>query len=205
MVQYRQTRTVGVINDRWMRISTMSALIGGGLMALLGIALLSTLRDAAPAIVDPLGAIAMILLALGLPALYFSERHWFGPLAKVGFGLMAGGWIVAAVAMPVAIYGPEVMFFGYLLGLLIAMTGAFVFGVSMLRSDDLAIPRLGAWLLVAALPVGLPFTIAFISYVMDGATPWGGPSLLYGLAWIVFANYLRTHRADVSQAEVTPQ
>lgn len=143
---------------------------------------------------DPLGAIAMILLALGLPALYLSERHWFSTLAKAGFGMMAAGWIGAAIAMPLAIYGPEMMFFGFLLGLLIAMIGAFVFGITALRSDEAAISRLSAWLLVAALPVGLLFTILVNGYVIAGYTapPWAGTMLLYGLAWVVFANYLRT-------------
>lgn len=115
---------------------------------------------------------------------------------------MATGWIVAAVGLPVAIYGPEIVFFAFLLGLLVAMIGAFVFGVATLRSDEATVPRLGAWLLVAALPVGLPFTIVFTGYVMgEFADPWGGPMLLYGLAWLVFGNYLRTYRSESRPAK----
>ena len=193
-------------DDRWMRIGTIGALIGGGLLALIGVALHSVLNEAQFAVVDPLGMIAIALLALGLPALYLSEHRWFDTLAKAGYGIMAVGWIVTAVGLPVAIYGPEIAFFAFLLGLLVAMIGAFVFGVATLRSDEATVPRLGAWLLVAALPVGLPFTIVFTGYVMgEFADPWGGPMLLYGLAWIVFGNYLRTHRSEVSTGEATPQ
>lgn len=189
-----------------MRIGATSALIGGGLLALIGVALHSVLNEAQFEVVDPLGVIAMALLALGLPALYLSEHRWFGTLAKAGFGMMAAGWIVAAVGLPAAVYGPEIAFLAFLLGLLVAMIGAFVFGVATLRSDETTVPRLGAWLLVAALPVGLPFTIAFTGYVMgEFADPWGGPMLLYGLAWVVFSYHLRTHRGDVTSIEAVPQ
>lgn len=76
-----------------MRTSTISGLVGGVLMTLTGLALLTVLNEAEFAIVEPLGAVAMVLLALGLPALYKSERHWFGRLATAGFGLVSLGWI----------------------------------------------------------------------------------------------------------------
>lgn len=206
MVQYERKRMAGVSGKRWTRIGASGALIGGGLLALIGVALHSVLNEAQFAVVDPLGVITMILLALGLPAFYLSEHGWFDILAKGGFGLMAAGWIVAAVALPVAIYGPEIAFLAFLLGLLVAMIGAFAFGVSMLRSDEVAVPRLGAWLLIAALPIGLPFTVAFTGYVMgEFADPWAGPLLLYGLAWVVFGYHLRSHRADVASVEAVPQ
>jgi hypothetical protein len=74
-----------------------------------------------------------------------------------------------------------------------------------LRSDAATAPRLGAWLLVAALPVGLPFAIVFTTYVMgEGADPWAGPFLLFGLAWVVFGRYLRsTDRTGARSTEVT--
>lgn len=198
MVQYRQKWITGITDDRWVRISTLSALSGGVLLAFIGIALHSVLNEAQFAVVDPLGVVAMILLALGLPMLYLSERHWFGSLAKGSFGLMAAGWIIAAIALPIAVFGPGVAFLAFLLGLLVAMLGAFAFGIVMLRSDTLRVPRLGAWLLIAALPIGLPFTVAFTGYVMgEFADPWAGPMLLYGLAWVIFANYLRTHQHEV--------
>ena len=177
---------------RWMRVSTTSGLVGGVLMTITGLALLSVPNEAEFAVVDPLGAVAMVLLALALPALYASERHWFGRLATAGFGLLSSGWLLAAVALPVAVYGPGVAFLAFLLGLLVAMVGAFAFGVATLRTDATAAPRGAAWFLVAALPVGLPFAVGFTTYVMgQGADPWAGPLLCYGLAWVVFGRYLR--------------
>lgn len=86
------------------------------------------------------------------------------------------------------------------------MIGALAFGVVMLRSEAPTVPRTGAWLLVAALPVGLPFAIGFTTYVMgQGADPWGGPMLLYGLAWIVFGRYLWTQRAETAETDMATQ
>ncbi len=196
----------GVSDERWMRISTVSALLGGGLLALSGVAMHSVLSVEQSTVAAPFLAAAMLLLVAGLPALHLSERHWFDTLAKAGFGLMAVGWIVAALSFPIANYAFEIVFLGFLLGLLVAMIGALVLGVSMLRNDELAVPRPGAWLLVAALPVGLPFTIAFTGYVMGGVdSPWAGPMLLYGLAWVVFGYHLRAHRADAASTEAVPQ
>lgn len=110
-----------------------------------------------------------------------------------GFRGLDVGAVIATVALPIAEYGPGVAFIPTLLGWLVAFLGALVFGVAILRSDVATTPRFGAWLLVAALPVGLPFAIAFTTYVMgEGADPWAGSFLLYGLAWVVFGRYLRS-------------
>jgi hypothetical protein len=206
MNQYEQQQIEQPTSHGWRRLSTLSSLIGGGLMTVTGLALLSVLNEAEFEIVDPIGIAAMILLAVALPALYVTERHWFSRLAKISFGFMAAGWVVAALALPVATYGPEIAFFGFVLGLLAAMIGALVFGVAILRTDAETVPRAGAWLLVAALPIGLPFAIGFTTYVMgQGADPWAGPMLLYGLAWIVFGRYLRTKGTETLEAGVAPQ
>jgi tryptophan-rich sensory protein len=194
--------------NRWKQISILSALVGGVLMALTGVALLSVLNEAEFVIVEPLGAVAMILLALALPALYTNERHWFGRLGKIGFGLVSVGWVAGTVGLIVtSLTMPPVSEFGFLaflLGLLVAMIGALVFGVAMLRTDAKTAPRPGAWLLVAALPVGLPFAIGFTTYVMgEGADPWAGPMLLYGLAWIVFGRYLWGRQTEITNSVVT--
>lgn len=206
MVQYEQKRVAGVSNERWRRIGATSALIGGGLLALSGAAMHSVLSAEQSTMVAPFLVAAMLLLVAGLPALYVSERRRFSTLAKAGFGLMAAGWIAAALSFPIANYAYEIAFLGFLLGLLVAMVGALVFGVSALRTDASELPRLGAWLLIAALPVGLPFTIAFTGYVMGRVdSPWAGPMLLYGLAWLVLGNYLLTRREDAANVEAVPQ
>jgi hypothetical protein len=188
-----------------MRVSTLSGLAGGVLMTVTGLALLTVLNEAEFEIVEPLGAVAMLLLALALPALYASERHWFGRLASVGFSLLAVGWTAAAVGITVtAVTAPPVSEFGFvafLLGLLAAGIGMLGFGVAALRTRASTLPRLAAWLLVAALPIGVPFAIAFTTYVMgEGADPWAGLMLLYGLAWILFGRALWARRT-VATAE----
>ncbi len=182
-----------------MRISILSGLIGGVSMILTGIALLSVLNEAEFEIVEPFGAFAMALLSLALPALYIAERSWFGRLAKSGYGLMSLGWVVATVGIILtSLTMPplsETGFIAFLLGLLVAMLGALLFGVAILRSDAATIPRLSAYFLIAALPVGVPFAIGFTTYVMgEGADPWAGPMILYGLAWVVFGRYLWTRQ-----------
>jgi hypothetical protein len=129
-------------------------------------------NEAGSDLAERIAALGMLLLVLALPALYASERGWFGRLAPFGFWSMAVGWTVAAVAA--------------------------------LRSDAATVPRLGAWLLVAAIPVGLPLTIGFTLYVMgELAEPWAGPLLLYAVVWIVFGRFLWDRRAETPATEVT--
>jgi hypothetical protein len=183
----------------WLKMSVLSGLVGGVGLILTGIALLSVLNEAEFEIVEPFGASAIVLLSLALPAVYIAERSWFGHLAKSGFGSMSLGWVVATVGIVLtSLTMPplsETGFLAFLLGLLVAMLGALVFGVAILRSDAATIPRLGAYCLIAALPVGVPFAIGFTTYVMgEGADPWAGSMILYGLAWVVFGRSLWTRR-----------
>lgn len=196
---------------RWLDITVLSGVIGGLLLILVGLALLTVLSEAEfeRFLIDPLGAMAMFLLTLGLPAMYVSERHWFGRLAKVGFGLLSLGWIVASVGLTVGAFTmppfSEAGFGGFILGLLIATMGMLVFGAAILRSDTATVPRMGAWLLIAALPIGVPFAIGFTTYVMgEAADPWAGPMILYGLAWMVFGRYLWKRRVQLSSTEPIP-
>lgn len=113
----------------------------------------------------------MVLRSLALPALYIAERSRFGRLAESGYGLMSLGWVVATVGItPTSVTMPlsETGFLAFLLGLLVAMLGALLFGAAILRSDAATVPRLSAYFLIAALPVGVPFAIGFTTYVMGG-------------------------------------
>lgn len=181
--------------SRIVRLSTLGEIVGGVLVAVAGLALLTVLNEQEFEIVSPFAVLGFFLLAFGFFAYYRSGQYRAGRLARGSFWAMAVGTVVAAVTLPVAEYGPGVFFLGFLLGLLLTMLGAIGYGIAMLRSD--IGPKAAAWLLIAALPVGLPFTILFTTYVMgEGADPWGGPMVFYGLAWILFGQYLWARRTD---------
>lgn len=198
-----------IAGSGWRNASAISAIVGGGLLLSVGLALFTVLEEAEFAIVDPLGAIAFLLMTLGLPALYLSEREWFARLATIGFALLAGGWLVASIALPAATAtNPPVsegLFLGFLVAVLVAIGGAITFGVAILRTDGATAPRLAGWLLVLALPLGVPVAAAFTTYVMgDFADPWAGPFVFLGLAWIVLGQHARrtlTGESTQSMAE----
>lgn len=178
-------------SGRWQQVSILSELVGGALVAVSGGALFTVLNEREFEIVTPFAVVGFLLLVVGLWGYYASEHEWFGRLGRVSFWTMSGGTIVTAISLPIAEYGPGIVFIGFLLGLLITMLGAIGFGVGMLRAD--VDPRAAAWLLILALPVGVPLTIAVTTYVMgEGADPWGGPMLFYGLAWVVLGYHLWT-------------
>lgn len=212
MQQYETTRPHGepTRGPRWLNASAISAIGGGILLTIVGLALFSVLEAAAFRIVEPLGAIAVVLMALGLPALYASERAWFTRLATAGFGLLAGGWIVASIALvgttvtipPIS----ETFFLVFLLAVLAAVLGAIAFGTAILRTDGATAPRLGGWLLVLALPVGVAATAAFTTYVMGTfADPWAGPFVFLGVAWIVLGRHARRTVDNRSSRSVTDE
>lgn len=202
MVQVENQQLATVDNRRWTGVGAISGLIGSTLLAIIAIALHTSLTEAQYAIVNPVGAVAMVLMAFALPVLYLSERHWFGSLARVGFGVMAVGWIVTTVMLVLFALGWGLAGLMFVPGVFVAMIGAFVFGIAMIRSDETKMPRIGAWLLIAALPLGLPISIAYMSYVLgfvDGF--WNGPLVLYALAWIVFSYSLWGRRKESAVAE----
>ncbi|WP_336339436.1 hypothetical protein [Haloarcula brevis] len=186
--QTRHSETAGI--GRWQRASILSEIVGGALVGLSGLALFSVLNEREFEILTPFAVTGFFLLVFGLWAYYKREHNWFGRLAKPAFWAMAVGTVVTAISLPIAEYGPGVAFIGFLLGLLVAMLGALGFGVAMIRAD--VTPRSAAWLLILALPVGVPLTIAFTTYVMgEGADPWGGPMAFYGFAWVLLGSHLR--------------
>lgn len=182
----------------WIRISLISGLIGGVILIIGALAMLSVPNEAESDIVERIAAFGMIFLMFALPGLYASERSWFGRFATAGFWAMAIGWSIAAVAALVTAYTmpptSETAFVVLLVSLLVGLIGAFAFGVAVLRTDTATVPHLGAWLLIVAVPLGLPFTIGFTQFVMgELAEPWAGPLLLYAVAWILFSLHMRSH------------
>lgn len=156
---------------------------------------------------DQLAAIAAILIIVGLIAFYTSERSWFGRLAYVGIALVAIGLVPMAIGSTAIGWvqsAGELFFIGYLLGLLIALLGAIILGTAMLRSG--ASPRLAAWLLIAALPVGLPMTIGYFLITLGVIDHiWIGPELLFGLAWVVLGYHLWNRQTDAFVTEEVSQ
>jgi uncharacterized membrane protein YgdD (TMEM256/DUF423 family) len=208
MAQYEQQREEQPTTRQWMRVSIYSSLIGGVLTIISGIAYLSELTPAEFEIASPVMVIALALLAIALPSLYVSEHHWFGRLAAIGFWLMAVGWILAAIALPVADYLFGMAFLVAIIGWYVAFVGALVFGIAMLHTNAKTPPRVGAWLLIATLLVGTPFAYGFTTYVMGKIIdPWSGSFILSGLAWVVFGRYLlaRETKPDVETPQTTAQ
>lgn len=206
MVQYEQQEMESTRERSWKRWSAISAIVGGVLTVGVNLYLFTVLTPQQFPLIEPPGILGHILLTLALPACYLSERHWFGRVALVGFGLMALGTIVTAIALPIGTYVAEVAFLGYILGMLVLALGTLVFGVAMLRTK--AAPQLAAWLLIAALPVGLPLVYGFTTYVMGQTdVPWAGPLVFYGLAWIVLGRSLlaRGTETDAATIESAPQ
>lgn len=179
------------------RLSAISAVIGGAVTAVINLYMFTVLNPQEFAVIEPIGIVAGILLALGLPVYYVSEHHWFSRFATISFGFMALGTVVAALALPVATYGPGVTFLAYILGVLVLTLGAVGFGGAMLRAK--AMPRAAAWLLLATLPVGLPLVLGFTTYVMgETADPWAGPLVFYGLAWVILGRSLLDRGTETS-------
>ena len=190
MVHYEQQQEAeSTRQPNWMRWSAISAIVGGILAAVVYLYVMTDLNPQEFELITTPAHLAGLLLALALPAYYVSEHHWFDRVAQVGFGMMAVGMVIAAIALPIADYGPGVAIFAFMLGVLVLALGSLVFGIAMLRTK--AAPRTAAWLLIAALTIGLPVTVGFTTYVMGELTdPWAGPMVIYGLAWIVLGRYL---------------
>ncbi|AUV82002.1 hypothetical protein C2R22_10360 [Salinigranum rubrum] len=187
MIQYETQETRHGGQARWIRFGTANGLLGGVLLAVLGLVIHTGLTDAQFEVANPLGAVAMVLLVAALPVFYLHERHWFGRLATAGFWLTTAGWVATAVTMALFALGSEMAGLVFVPAWLVAMLGAFALGVAMLRSDDVSSTRLSAWLFVAALPVGLALSVAVTWFAFGRVdTPWNGPLVLYALAWVVF-------------------
>lgn len=203
MAQYEQQRKVGSIPEgRWIRFGGLAAVLGGAVAVANALTLFAGLQPEGSSIGDQLAAIMAALIAVGLVAFYASERSWFGRLAYLGMALVAIGLVPMVVGSAAIGWVPssgESFFIAYLLGLLVALLGAIVLGIAVLRSD--AALRTAAWLLIAALPVGLPATIGY-TLVMMGVIDhvWVGPELLFGLAWVVIG-YSLWNRRTPSLAE----
>lgn len=196
-----------------MRTSALGAMLGGGLLAAAGLAFAFGLAGTESALTHPITAVAMVFLAFGLPAFYASDRSWFGGLATIAFAIMAAGWVVVTAAL-IALDLAAAGWFGAIVALAdtaygavevslflvfqsawsLAMIGALAFGAVRLNTDGATAPRLGAWLLLLAMPLGFLLVPVFETWYVAGevGASWLGPLSFYGLAWIVLGYYLLT-------------
>ena len=145
-----------------------------------------------------------MLLAVGLLALRERYGGDYGRLGTagvvvtfVGYALLFFGSIPAVVFTqdgPLALIriGQDLGFFGAL----VSLVGAFLLGMGPWRAG--AASRLGALLLIVALPVGLVGVILLSGLGLEDTAglPW---TILYGAAWVVLGNQLWTQGERAAQ------
>lgn len=128
-------------------------------------------------------------LLLGLTGLYGWRRGLAGRLERWGFGLSFVGLALNLFGnVPDYWLGEDTLFeevgflVGTALGLLVLVVGSLVLGIALLRAG--AALRLGAWLLVLALP-----GIILLNLIGFGNLP-SGPVLWFCFAWLVLGHFL---------------
>ncbi len=144
-----------------------------------------------------------VLLFVGLLALHARYRESYGRLGTagvdvilIGYALLFLGSVPAVLLSPgglrgLIMAGQDLGF----LGALVAGVGAVLLGIALRRAG--AASRLGALLLILALPVGFA-GVVLVSAV--GFSDIAGLALTvpYGGAWVVFGNQLRSPRGTVA-------
>lgn len=204
MTQDEQQDVGSSTRKGWTRFGALSGILGGTLAVIGNLGWFAQLYPANSSLPDQIWSVAVVLLGIGIVAFYAGERKRFGRLAKIGMGLVVLGFIPMVVSSVASAWVPtagDLTFIAYLLALLVALIGGIVLGIGMLRTDVGS--RLAGWLLIAALPIGLPVTIGyFLAVIGEIDHPWIGPEILFALAWIVICSRLWTRRTDTSAAGV---
>lgn len=138
--------------------------------------------------------LAFLGFLLGLAGLYAGRREVAGRLERWGFYLSFAGFALNLFGNVfdywygggVGESAPDFLGFllGTILGLLLLTIGSAMLGTSLLRAG--ISPRLGAWLLVLALP-----GILALSFLGFGNIP-SGPALWFCFAWLALEYSLRS-------------
>ena len=136
-----------------------------------------------------------VLLAVGLLALHTRYKERYGRLGTAGVVVIFVGYALLFIASISAVLLPSDSLRGLImigqdlgfLGALMAGVGAILLGVTLWRAR--AVPRLGALLLIIALPVGLPGVIALGAIGFEDSAGLA-LTVLYGGAWIVLGHQL---------------
>jgi hypothetical protein len=163
--------------SNWSRRSASAAVMGGWLLA--GQAAVTTFVAGPRPLLDLLGSLAAVLLAVGVVGLYrhANRSKRFGRLGRTGADLSAAAFGLAAVGGVVgAVVGVEV---ARPVGLLVAV-GSVLFGGSVLRARTLSPGGAALTLMVASVYVG-----AAVVLILGAGTGWLLPATeaLVGLGW----------------------
>jgi Ca2+/Na+ antiporter len=136
--------------------------------------------------------IMSILLIVGLLAVHFRYNRTYGRLGRAGFVVILGSYALGFIGGIPALLFPfpsgtlrDVVMIGQGLGFLSALisgVGAVLLGIALWRTR--AVARLGALLLIIALPVGFPVVVAlnFTRFMESAGLAFVVP---YGVAWVI--------------------
>lgn len=147
------------------------------------------------------------LLTAGLLALHERYGGSYGRLGTAGMVVTLAGYALLFFGSVPAVlltreardfirFGQDAGFFGALLSLI----GALLLGIALRRAGVAS--RLGAWLLIVALPVGLVGVVLLsgLGFEDTAGLPW---TVLYGAAWAVLGNELWAQREGAARPRVT--
>ena len=143
--------------------------------------------------------VIVVLLIVGLLALHNRNKGNYGRLGAVGFVITLAGYALLFFgSLPAVLLSPDglrgLIIAGQdlgFLGALVAGVGAILLGVALWRAS--AASRIGALLLIIALPVGFAGVIVMSAF---GLADVAGLSLTvpYGGAWIILGRQLWSRR-----------
>ncbi len=148
-----------------------------------------------------------VLLVAGLLALHERYGGRYGRLGTAGMVVTFAGYaLVFFGSIPAVLFtqdGPLALIrtgqdLGFL-GAMVSLVGALLLGVALWRAR--AGSRLGALLLIVALPVGLVGVVLLSGFGPEDTAglPW---TVLYGAAWVVLGNELLAQREGAVQPRV---
>ena len=148
-----------------------------------------------------------VLLAVGLLALHDRYGRRYGRLGTAGVIVTFVGYaLVFLGSIPAVLFTQDGLLslirsgqdLGFL-GALVSLVGALLLGIALWRTRVAS--RLGALLLILALPIGLVGVILLSAIGLEDAAglPW---TVLYGAAWVVLGDELRAQREGAAQPRV---
>ncbi len=195
--------------SRW---AAPAAITGGALWALfpLGDFLISnenyragTLAYVAASAVDWIMAVVpLLLLLVGLLAMYALHRRDYGRLGNAGFfvssvalALMFVGNATEVASLTFAGSESSVGHLAFLIGFLLLVIGSVPLGAALVRTRRDPVSRTGGALLIGLLPVGILLAV-LLGTLAPGTDVgfWAAITVPYGTAWVLMGYSLRPHQ-----------